>query len=43
MYNFGMENIVENKVIIIHEPVENENTSVFGRKIGCGKIEKFII
>ena len=34
---------IENKVIIIHEPVENENTSVFGRKIGCGKIEKFII
>lgn len=26
------------KLVIIHEPIENENTNPFGRKIGCGKI-----
>ena len=32
---------VENKLVIIHEAVKNENVSTFGRKIGCGKIEKY--
>lgn len=26
------------KLVIIHVPIENENTTVFGRKIGCGVI-----
>lgn len=26
------------KLVIIHEPIENENTTIFGRKIGCGVI-----
>lgn len=34
---------VENKLIIIHEAVKNENTTVFGRKIGCGLIKKYRI
>ena len=29
------------KLIIIHEPIQNENTSAFGRKIGCGIIKEF--
>ena len=29
------------KLVIIHEPIENENTSIFGRKIGCGIIKEF--
>ena len=31
------------KVIIIHEAVKNENITTFGRKIGCGKIEKYTL
>lgn len=34
---------VENKLIIIHEAVKNENTTIFGRKIGCGLIKKYRI
>ena len=34
---------VENKLIIIHEAVKNENTTIFGRKIGCGLIRKYRI
>ena len=34
---------VENKLIIIHEAVKNEITTVFGRKIGCGLIKKYRI
>jgi len=34
---------VENKLVIIHEPIKNENEKVFGRKIGCGKIKMFKI
>lgn len=34
---------VENKLVIIHEAVLNENTNTFGRKIGCGKIQKYKI
>ena len=34
---------VENKFVIIHEAVKNENTTEFGRKIGCGKIIKYKI
>lgn len=34
---------VENKLVIIHEAIENENQSTFGRKIGCGKIIKYNI
>lgn len=34
---------VENKLVIIHESVQNENTNTFGRKIGCGKIKKYKI
>ena len=26
------------KLVIIHEPIQNENTTVFGRKIACGVI-----
>lgn len=29
------------KLVIIHEPIENENTTTFGRKIGCGIIKEF--
>ncbi len=32
---------IENKLVIIHEPVTNENASSFGRKIGCGKVQKY--
>lgn len=34
---------VENKLVIIHEPIKNENATVFGRKIGCGLIKKYRI
>lgn len=34
---------IENKFVIIHEAVKNENTNSFGRKIGCGKIIKYKI
>lgn len=34
---------VEGKLVIIHEEVTNENTTKFGRKIGCGKIEKYML
>lgn len=34
---------VENKLVIIHEPIENENATIFGRKIGCGMIVKYNI
>lgn len=34
---------VEGKLVIIHEVVMNENTTTFGRKIGCGKIEKYAL
>ncbi len=32
---------IENKLVIIHEAVKNQNETSFGRKIGCGKIEKY--
>ena len=34
---------VENKLVIIHEAVQNENASTFGRKIGCGIIKKYTL
>ena len=34
---------VENKLVIIHEAVKDENTSSFGRKIGCGRINKYTL
>lgn len=34
---------VEKKLVIIHEPTKNENSNTFGRKIGCGKIEKYTL
>lgn len=34
---------VENKLVIIHEAIQNENATTFGRKIGCGKIKKYNI
>ena len=34
---------VENKLVVIHESIKNENTNTFGRKIGCGKIEKYTL
>lgn len=34
---------VENKLIIIHEAVQNENANTFGRKIGCGIIKKYTL
>ncbi len=34
---------IENKLVIIHEATDNaENQANFGRKIGCGLIEKYI-
>lgn len=32
---------IEDKLVIIHEAVKDENVNTFGRKIGCGKIEKY--
>ena len=34
---------VNDKLVIVHEPVANENTTNFGRKIGCGKITMYHI
>lgn len=34
---------IENKLVIVHEAIKNENEKVFGRKIGCGKIKLFKI
>ena len=31
---------IEDKLVIIHEAVSDNNTKTFGRKIGCGKIFK---
>ena len=32
-----------NKLVIIHESLNDENAKTFGRKIGCGKIIKYSI
>ncbi len=32
---------IKDKLVIIHEQIENENSTSFGRKIGCGKIVEY--
>lgn len=36
--NFKLSEI-ENKLVVIHEPSDNDNPTTFGEKIACGKIE----
>lgn len=32
---------IKDKLVIIHEHIEDENTTTFGRKIACGKIIEY--